>query len=524
MKRLYITVLSAIVVLTSLYAQDYTAGDIQHFRVAAFNTMLRYQKYMKWLRDEDGPENFCDLFTSDNDMVFNDLLGLDSKDEMTVMDYATLLNGEAKNITVDIKDVEMGKVEDINGVLTMDVTFNKVLWYETDCHLWFKSDLYYGEEDQAYDYTLEAVMEYDQKTKTAKIKAIKNVDPLPKPRLTEEYIAIRKNNADRIMDSRVKVNGKKIEFEEDGACALYPVSNPSQLRLSHPDDDVNVGLEKSDKCENIYFLKYKRKSLRAKLWFDMSMGNFYKATTNTNMNFRDITSKGMEFGVDFGYVVPNASAFKFGMFVGVGYSKSNMDLLLGSSNFSFQTNEDIDRDSYTRRYYDVTIKQKQDLADLVVPAYFELGLKFGRVTIFTDLGVKGYYALSSKTSSISGSYRVNGLYSQYDNLVFGPESGLNGFTNNGVINNSSNVMDFTRKSISLDATASLGIRVDLAAGLQLEVGAGYQRSIGDCYTNTDTYYPCNYTVSGGEYVDIFRSVTKLSRDFIKINAGLTYKF
>lgn len=519
MKKSIITLI-AIMVATS-FASALSVTESRKFRLEAFRALSSYERYVQWASEERYLENALELFESANAKHYNDLLGISDEDTISIATYLNTLAEYAEQINIKLKDFKMSPITFKDGKWVLDVTFDKEINYTAkDCDILF-SNYYYDN----VDYKMTAHFVWDEAKQTCLIQSIDGSIASKKPRLGTDYAVIKRTSE---YDDNVSIDGHKLSFDPNFRQALVP-SKVVEGPISYPDPDMTVSTIRRDRNCPIYSFKYQPKRWRVKPYFTLGLGSYYKMTTNTNFTLDNNSSSGMEFGVDFGYALPMLSRLKIALYAGLGLSSSKLDLGIKGGSFEYVTDQDIDGDRYRRQYSDVNLTQSMTFKDFIVPVYAEFELPIaGRVTAYLDLGVKMYMAMSASSSNITGSYKVQGLYEQYDNLVFDYESGINGFTNNGNISTKASTVEIERKGMSMDVFGRIGVRIPVYRTLSVDLSASFQSGIGDCYSNTTPaadLQPLRYNVATDtEHVNLPDAVSKFSRQILGVSLGLTYKF
>ncbi len=521
MKKSIITLIA--IMLATSFASALSVTESRKFRLEAFRALSDYERYVQWANDERYLETAMELFESANAPHYNDLLGIAEADADTlpIAEYLNTLGMYAEQVNIKLKDFKMSPITFKDGKWVLDVTFYKEINYTAKgCDILF-SNYYYDN----VDYKMTARFVWDEARQSCLIRSIDGSIASKKPRLGTDYAVIKRQSEH---DDHVSIDGHKLSFDPDFRQALVP-SKAVEGKVSYPDPDMTVTTNRRDRSCPIYSFSYRLKSWRVKPYFTLGMGSYYNMTTNTNFTLDNNSSSGMEFGVDVGYALPMLSRLKIALYAGLGLSSSKLDLGITGGSFEYVTDQDIDGDRYRRQYSDVNLTQDMSFKDLIIPVYAEFELPVaGRVTAYIDLGLKMYMAMSASSSNISGSYKVQGLYEQYDNLILGHEAGINGFTDQGTINGNASTVDIERKSMSMDVFGRLGVRIPVYRSLSVDISASFQRGVGDCYSNTtpaSDLQPLRYSVStDSEHVNLPDAVSKFSRQVLGVSLGLTYKF
>lgn len=519
MKKSIFTLIA--IMLATSFASALSVTESRKFRLEAFRALSNYERYVQWANEERYLENAMELFESANAPHYNDLLGIADADTLPISVYLNTLGVYAEQINIKLKDFKMSPITYKNGKWVLDVTFYKEINYTAkDCEILF-SNYYYDN----VDYKMTAHFVWNEATQTCQIQSIDGSIASKKPHIGTDYAVIKHTSE---YDDNVSVDGNKLSFDPNFHQALVP-SKAIEGNISFPDPDMTVTIKGPERQCPIYWFTYHPKQWRIKPYFTLGLGSYYKMTTNTNFTLDNDSSSGMEFGVDVGYALPMLSRLKIALYAGLGLSSSKLDLGITGGSFEYVTDQDIDGDRYRRQYSDVNLTQSMSFKDLIIPIYAEFELPVaGRVSAYLDLGLKMYMAMGASSSNITGTYKVQGLYEQYDNLIFDYESGINGFTNNGTINSNASTVDIERKSMSMDVFGRIGVRIPVYKSLAVDISASFQSGIGDCYSNTtpaSDLQPLRYNISTDtENVNLPDAVSKFSRQMLGVSLGLTYKF
>lgn len=547
----YIICSLSLICFGTSFAQDLSWGEQRRFRLCIYTAMENYEMYSS-LYDDNYRAGFASLFKYNDLEIYNDLLGVSTAASLSVNDYIRIVEKKADNIDVKIRNINVGEFYWKDDSWHVDVKFDKEMKYFNAGGLMLSSKLYYG-----VDYNMAATFVLEQEEGeegedeyVARIISLKGEMNSEKAPLPENYFAvsrskIKEKSGAEYYDPRdldASWNGNKFDFMEfsEMSYAFVPESI-DKVKFAYPrDNDISVKHVPVSAYQNLYYLKYKPTHWRTKLQYEFSLLDHYNIKLTDERVKTESSSQ--EFGVDFGYIFPSASIFKTGLFLGVGAAMNKIKMELESSDYIVSTNgkADIDGDRYDRYYSLKNISQEFSTMDLVIPLYLEFDIRFSKwVSMYVDLGAKAYLNMTSKIDSYSAEYSTYGVYPDYDNLVLDERSGINGFTNRGVLNESNLVNEFKPNVFSIDAFGSLGFRATLAKMLQLTCGVSYQYGLNnyissfaeeqqlsfDGKVTMDKAF-VNYTVSDNKenVRNMVDAATSFRRQSLKLNVGLILKF
>ena len=140
MKKILLLVVIAIVA-NLVYAQNPTPEQMYQMNEGALKMVLDY----KAQANMNKPRRFVRLFESEDIQIYNDLLGLSTKKQLTVKEYRTLMEKEALYPTIKIQNLKKNSVYQENGHWMMDISFEKELTYTDKCGVLFSTEEYYGQ-------------------------------------------------------------------------------------------------------------------------------------------------------------------------------------------------------------------------------------------------------------------------------------------------------------------------------------------------------------------------------------------
>ena len=224
---------------------------------------------------------------------------------------------------------------------------------------------------------------------------------------------------------------------------------------------------------------------------------------------------------------------------GIGYSWLCFKRSYNTPLYSVTTDEDIDGDTYIRQYHNVNMYQEPKGGALVLSLAIRERLKLGKsLNVYGDLGMNGLITATLDLRRHDGSAYIDGLYSQYDNLVLDENWG-NGKNYNGFGDyyfcNSKDVKLEQNRFVPI-AFARIGIELELTKKCNLFFGTVYHkylRNLVDYKETNEKITPDNalmfntineQEISKENVRSILSTYKKSKRDGFMLNAGLSVKF
>ena len=481
--------------------------------------------------DDETKSYFLDLFKDKSVQIYNDLLGVTNQTDITVSDY---LNEQKNNVVspiIKISNVNRDKVWEEDGKWQVQLSFDKSLSFQNQCGINFNTLDFYG---KMFRETM--ILSYDESNQICRIESITGKIDSNKT-LPDDYCVLDSTN---VKDSRVIYKHRdgtfeKVRFNSFGQ--MFLTSGCEKKQFVYTDNDVVVKTSYNPEC-HLMSLSYKSYHWRVKPYFDMSLG---KALSVANESFYNTAnSKSNSLGVDVGYIFPSKGKLKIGVFTGLGISNSNLDLSFQRDKYSFNTNQDVDGDSYERIYEKLNLSQTTKITEFSIPVYVDFDWRCSSwVSLYLDLGMKLNLNMSMKVNDFAGSVdNIYGIYPQYDNLYLDYHWGYNGFIHNLNLtkDNLCESEDVSVKNFAPDLLLGTGLRFNIPrTPLSLDLGLGYLKGLGDLFSLSDYTNAGKYNskliyneINGGkstEHVhDLVESAGAISRGYLKFNLGLLIKF
>lgn len=524
MKRKLLTIVAIISLLVmplSVCAQSLTLPQEREFLLEALKLLDEYE-YNANVRSTQSAGTFVSLFSNPEIMLYNDLLGLSEAEELPLEEYVTLLRNNAISPIVKLKNVRRSGIKERNDSIIMTFYFDKELRYNNNCGAILSSKAYYDK-----DYEMEMEVAMDKDSKEIVILSLKGNIASDKPRLGKDFAIIEKGDK---RDLEVTNNGQKLNFN-----AFDQAFVPLPYNLIYPDYDENMTVLVGGEDCNKLTLKYHPRRFIIKPRVNISLGKSFNIDDSNPLI--DVKSSSMEFGVDFGYVLPMKGNFKINVLAGLGYSTGKIELETPELNYNYQAgaNADMDGVPYTRYYELSNLNQKISLGHLVIPIYADFEYRFGKiVSAFAQVGVRMYANAGSKVDNFSGSMYSYGVYPEYDDLMINAPY-MNDFGHSTFDANS--ITNLQMNGMSLDGFFGLGIRAKLYGPLSIEAGINYQMGFMNMISVegnpgtlssgsiTESQALATYTVAGGTNIHSLTDyVGDIKRSSLKLNVGLIFKF
>lgn len=514
------------VVATSVVAQQPTTPLERKIIEKALDNFEMYKSCIT-VADEETKSYFLDLFKDKSIPVYNDLLGVTNKREISVLEYLNEQKNQLVAPIIKLCNINREKIWEDKGKWKIQLSFDKSLSYQNPCGIHFDTQEFYG---KMFRETM--VLLYDQDNDKCLIESITGkIDS--KRTLPEDYCFLEsKDKRDsRILYKHPDGHSENLKFNSFGQMLLTAGHNPNQF--VYDDYDVVVTTNYQPDC-HLMSLSYKSYHWKIKPHFDLGLG---QALAFGDKSFYSSESaKSSSFGIDAGYIFPSKSNVKLTAFMGLGFSSTSLNLSYQNSYYSFKTNQDIDGDTYTRIYEDLNVNQTTKITEFSAPVYLDLEWRANPwVSLYLDLGLRFNLNMSTSVSEFSGSAQnVHGIYSDYDDLLLDYQWGYNGFTQQ---------LDLTKNNLcdgeylhvnkfTPDLLVGAGLRFQIPrTSFAIDLGVGYQKGLSDIITSgLSRYDKVIYNEIDGnnrsaELVhDLVENAESITRNLLKLNIGLILKF
>jgi len=509
--------LVSVLIVNAQTDESLTIAQERQFLLNALRLIENYDNYSD-MTDYEEASNFMDLFASDSMMIYNDLLGLSEKSTISVRDYADLLVRRGRSPKIDVKNITHGNIYNDNDNWLVDIHFDKSLLYTDTDGILLSSKEYY----EGADHKITVSVAMDKISERVYIKSIEGSIDSHIERLPEHYAAVQYTSP---RDKEVLCNDKKLVFNSFDQSLV-----PASPNFTYYDDDANMTVIKKPGTAELYSFKFRPTHWRVKPRLEIGLGHFY------NFGEGGTGGKGLNFGVDFGYIFPSSGKIKFGVFSGLACSISSMSFSMGGLDYSYQTSggvADVDGDDYVRHYKFSSIEQSVKATDLMIPIYLDIDYRIARsYSVYVQVGLKNFMNLSSKTDDVKAIADIWGVYPQYGNLVldgpWGDDNSIiyNNFGKNRELNSVSDIKQ-SLLSYTIDGFIGVGVRIKLIKSILLDMGANYQYGFMNLNEGVDNSAKelVSYTVTEGEKLrSLFNSLEKVHRQTFNVNLGVMYKF
>lgn len=522
----YLIILVALLSATATMAKDITPAQERAFYRKAYDLIRNYAKVSQ-ISDDRTATLFYDLFESPHLRIANDLMSLSPKTDLSVSEYIDLLKN-ADMVTVGVSDVKKnGEIYEDDGFLKLNLTFSKSISFVSPCNSYFDSKDFFGK-----DYNMGMTIVYDPSTGEYKISELKFYEPYLK--FPQDYRVLVKYDS---RDNNLDINGKYVNFQMDQK-VLRPTDQLYYRGAKVQEKDIE------GQCDHKVYAYYNDKSWRIRLNGGYAVEVFNKLGDESND--LNVTNTGeMSFGLDFGYVFPTTSHLRFGVFAGVGFSSSNVELKMEHQGEYLlpDCNQDVDRNMYDRIYEgegdNMKITQKMNTTDLCVPLYLDMEYEFNSIfSIYTDAGVKFMLPMSNSTKVTNNALIISGLYKDYKDPA-GKDLVINQYINNFGPNKENCLVpdsEAAKNNFVIGGILGVGARVNISKSIALDAGVQYQQNFLKNWEGTDKNAnifnyrlpenpdPANPFNDGVDYVNLMSKARSLSLSPLKVNISLIYKF
>lgn len=532
MKFVYIYCLLSLLLLSSSfsYAQNATTQIERKIIEKALDNIEMYKSCIT-IGDAETESYMMDLFMNRSVPVYNDLLGITGKKDISISEYLKEQKANMVSPIIKICNITKDRIWEENGKWKVQFSFDKSLSYQNQCGINFNTHDFYGKM-----FRESLVLVYDDMRGECRIESIKGgIDS--KNRLPEDYC---------ILDSTDIKDGRLLYKHSDGSREKVSFNSFGQMLLTHghernqflyPDADVVVRYNYKPEC-HLVSLSYKTYNWKIKPHYDIVLGE--ALSLKNALFFNDAKSKTNSFGIDVGYAFPSTSLLKWGLFTGFGVTNTTFDLIYQNSLYSFSTNQDVDGDTYNRFYSDLSLSQTTKIKEYTIPVYIDADCRFNQMfSLYVDLGLVLNVNTTREIDGFEGHVgEVYGIYPQYNDLYLDSNWGYNGFTKSLSLtkDNLCNSERLTVNSFTANLLAGFGFRVNIpSTPLAIDLGASYQKGLSDIVTVHDTSFLGQYNGnmiynevvdnSSTEHVhDLNEGAGNITCEAFKLNMGLIIKF
>lgn len=515
-------------------AQQLKASEEHEILLKVVELFEDYERYSAIDEDfTDYAASFRELFVSGNAPVYNDIVGLAGGPELTVRDYVDALATQSSTTRTLIRNISHQPIKMQNGVCRVVCTFEKSVNVTNQCGVEFASDFIY---DQAC-HKLTATIRYDAKTGLCRFERIDGVAP-DHGGIPDDFMVLKWTDD---INAGVNVNGKRIGKSNFNEMQQAFISGSANVTSADPEASIKL-VPENEAC-NIWKVKYTPRHWRAKLHYDITIGDFY--SISSAFSGLESSSTATELGLDFGYLLNSKGKMRYAINFGVGYSSSQLNLDLGAGedggiSYAYQCDQEANGLTYERHYEGVSAHENVKVGSVFVPITFDFERVFSPyLSAYLQVGVKNYLNLSSSLDNTTHINNIYGVFPAPYNGIIDHHYPFDGFRQNVDLGNADLVVDnVTPKAYSLDGIGAIGLRVHpvLQLPLYLDVSASYQMSVlppfdlgtqdrtGEASCPLSTYH-LNSDLTGYEQLNsLSSSIDTWRRQNLKVNIGLIYKF
>lgn len=496
--RYYIVLCTFLFVICgSASAQSFTNAESRKINTMLLDVIDRYEDFAG-VYDEDSEYEFLRLFQSPDSPVYAGdlLLGYGVDETIPASEYATKMLDFTPNVAVTISKVRKGQAYYENDVLYIPVSLQKSIEY-TDGNLILSSDIFY---DDKFDLTLLMACDLEnEKCKIASITgSIDSEDVFPM-----NFYLIRRpepTSSNLKLEDMLTVDGKKLEYNIFDY-AIVPEGKLDPMSFKEVKHEVRISSELVDSTFRHKEMSYDFKKTRGRFkirnkYAPMSAYALTKAPSGVSAD-----SWAYELGFDLGFGVPVGvtGASRFGLFIGLAASYSDLTLNNEGFNYIYSLDEyhtspskpgRFDLASRTDYFFDISsVRENVTFIDLMVPLYMSFDHRFGkkgRVWLNWNFGVKAYVNMNDIIGWNMSSYIPEGRLTVTDAIR---QIRLYEGSFNKNINEFISAPKYTKELYELSAAANAALYIKLSRSAFLTLGAGYELGLTDSHiSGRDDYY------------------------------------
>lgn len=509
MKKILLLLLSSIL-FTSISAQMMNDINVIEMKAKVTDCLNRYTNTIQKMQFKQQEMEFLSLFDKQAN-IYDDLFGISYKENLTVLEYAHIMATRVFDYQIEISDIVLSEPLKKKDQWVITATFKKDVAYKNEYGVMFHPRSYYKEP-----FRLTAEFTFANDKSDPKITNIKGSTTAGIKRPHQSFCIIeRKDGLDE-----VRVDG------------FYPTYNSDNQAFTTDNailscDNPNLTVKRSYMSADAHIIKYNVRARRFvfKPYFGFGLGN---SSSVAGSNIDSQKSSFMDFGLDFGVNILGYRRFRLYGFTGFAMEKNNIDITLKGKKYSYETDQDVHGDKYIRQYSNVNIDQTSGFFDYAIPVYADMEIPLSQTFCFyADLGAIFSIAGNSSVNSLNGSFNVTGLYPQYENLKLDYTSGINGFVENGKVNEENQSLSYnsSRNSNPIKLMTQVGFRVRIWESLFFDFSARYMRNIKSTTSNGATdIYPLRYDVRNNtETINAFGSESSSPSNQVSLTASIVYK-
>lgn len=480
----------------SAFAQNFTNAESRKINTMLLDVIDRYEDFAG-VYDEDSEYEFLRLFQSPDSPVYAGdlLLGYGVDETIPASEYATKMLDFTPNVAVTISKIRKGQAYYENDMLYIPISLQKSIEY-TDGNLILSSDIFY---DDKFDLTLLMACDIEnEKCKIASITgSIDSEDVFPM-----NFIVIRRpepSSSNLKMEDMLTVDGKKLEYN-DFDYAIVPEGKLDPIQFKEVMHEVRINSELVDSTFRHKEMTYDFKKTRGRFKIRNKYAPMSAYTLTNAPSGISAKSWAYELGFDLGFGVPVGStgASRFGLFIGIAASYSDLTLINGGFDYNYSLNEyhttpnrlgSYDLVARTDYSFEISsVKENVTFVDLMVPLYMSFDHRFGkkgRVWLNWNFGLKAYMNMNDIIGLNMSSYVPEGRLTVTDAIK---QYCLYDCSFNENISEFIATPDYSKESYELSAAANAAFYIKLSRSAFLTLGAGYELGLTDSHISTRTEY------------------------------------
>ncbi len=504
---------------SNISAQNISNSEKRRINMAILDMMenLENVSHFSSLSDTD---RFVSMFRDPDMQIFNDLIGINGDQTISVTEYASLFS-KMKDIKVEFRDIEKSIPYISTGSLCVKVSFYKSLSYKDGRNVLYSSDAAYGEP-----YKLHVVFSYDDFDGTCLIESIEGELAIGNELGKGHVVYREQKNIGKLRFRKSEIPSRDGYYSKD-ECAYMTYNSAGQALLpasvatedlyymqnipSEWDPDVFITTHLT-RDGFIKFGTYKN-------WF---RAKAYSATAPAGVfavvgDFDGKWSVANETGVELRFMFSMGKKFNLGFYGALGASYSHLNLKLKDYGYSYTLGKSL------RKYEFDVLGQKFNTIDAVLSGGLELEYNItSRWSLEAQVGGKAYYNLWADASDLYCDYVVTHGSEE-------PIHKVGHFKAESIAGSK----DFTPDvwPCPLSVTGYFGFSYNLTKSTLLSCGLEYEHGLNCYYQSELVSYkegmaPVAYSVA--QKADVARkSMTNsfhLYRRALWLDLGVTFKF
>ena len=520
-------------------AQDFTNVESREINTMVLDVIDRYEDF-SGVYDEDSEYEFLRLFKSPDVMVYaGDLmLGYGTDESIPVSEYAAKMLDFTPNVAITISKVRKGQPYYEDDILYVPVSLQKSIEY-TDGSMILSSDVFY---DDKFDLTL--LMACDLDNKRCKICSI--TGSVDSEEVFPMYFTVirrpEQSSSGLNIEDMLTVDGKKLEYNS-WDYAIVPEGKLDPLSFKEIKHEVRISSEVVDSTFRHKEMSYDFKKTRGrfKIRNKYAPKSAYVLTAAPSGITSDSWAYELGFDLGFGVPVGRTGASRFGLFIGVAASYSNLTLHNEGFTYNYQLNTHHSSPSQSGRYdlnaetdYRFTISDVEEnvsFIDLMVPVYMSFDHRFGKkgnVWFNWNVGVKAYRSMNETIGWNYSSYQAQGQLAIVEKIT-GQSRYSHSFNEN--FSKFTIKPDYSKALYEITAAANAALNIKLSKSAFLTLGAGYEYGVDSHARTRNDYFSKGsvYPFVSDANHEIVASHTmyecvSFRRDAIWFDLGFMFKF